>query len=315
MNIFRKLYLKFNSFIFSLFVGFKNVDNILVSNQTETDEINKNILKENGGVYKDILEQKVTQEVEELRYASYKVVSESKKYKYIGNGKATLKTSNQLNEKHCKVDESDNLPIILIQDNDLICADTYSILCEVNERKNKKVNSDYTLKFKRDIYPRFFIEKYVKKIVVKQTETNLVIDLYCSIYPKQYSERQDKSFLSELRKLKNGDIKNSDILEFSEISFITSHAFGSEDWRKFTFIDFEYYDIIEYDGNYIIRMGCIPKVFDENILDKIYSETKEEKYKRKEMKNDTYYIWDSKSEKNTSDKIELDNFENVLFSL
>ena len=125
-----------------------------------------------------------------MRYASYKVVSESKKYKYIGNGKATLKTSNQLNEKHCKVDESDNLPIILIQDNDLICADTYSILCEVNERKNKKVNSDYTLKFKRDIYPRFFIEKYVKKIVVKQTETNLVIDLYCSIYPKQYSERQ-----------------------------------------------------------------------------------------------------------------------------
>jgi hypothetical protein len=62
-------------------------------------------------------------------------------------------------------------------------------------------------------------------------------------------------------------------------------------------------------------MGCIPKVFDENILDKIYSETKEEKYKRKEMKSDTYYIWDSKSEKNTSDKIELDNFENVLFSL
>ena len=31
----------------------------------------------------------------------------------------------------------------------------------------------------------------------------------------------------------------------------------------FLFNDFEYYDIIEFDGNYIVRLGCKANVFME----------------------------------------------------
>ena len=47
----------------------------------------------------------------------------------------------------------------------------------------------------------------IKKIVLKQSDGNYVIDLYCSKYPSQFSERKDKSFISELKKIKNREVR------------------------------------------------------------------------------------------------------------
>ena len=99
----------------SLFVGMRNADVMMTTNQKTHDgsgfEIPDNA--GGGGVFKDILEEKVTQEVEELRYTSYRVANESKKYRYVGNGKVVKKTESQLAERHVDIDESDNLPVIL----------------------------------------------------------------------------------------------------------------------------------------------------------------------------------------------------------
>ena len=317
--MFKKIYKKIKLFWYSLFFGMKGVDNLLTTNQKEQNGSILEISEDGGGgVFKDILEQKVTQEVEELRYTYYKVANESKKYRYIGNGKVVKKTETQLTEKHGLIDESDNLPIILIQDNSIICEDILTSLNEINQKENKKVFYDYKLKIKRNILPRFRIENYIKKLVLKEADGNYVIDLYCSKYPSQFSERKDKSFLSELKKIQNKEVRNSDILDFEELSFITNNAWGVDDWFKFSFLDFEYYDIIEFDGQYIIRMGCQSNIFMENILDKIYSKSAEEKYSKKEVKENNFIELSTflqTEEINIPKDIDLDILENIKFSI
>lgn len=317
--MFKKIYKKIKLFWYSLFFGMKGVDNLLTTNQKEQNGSILEISEDGGGgVFKDILEQKVTQDVEELRYTSYKVANESKKYRYIGNGKVVKKTETQLTEKHGLIDESDNLPIILIQDNSIICEDILTSLNEINQKENKKVFYDYKLKIKRNILPRFRIENYIKKLVLKEADGNYVIDLYCSKYPSQFSERKDKSFLSELKKIQNKEVRNSDILDFEELSFITNNAWGVDDWFKFSFLDFEYYDIIEFDGQYIIRMGCQSNIFMENILDKIYSKSAEEKYSKKEVKENNFIELSTflqTEEINIPKDIDLDILENIKFSI
>lgn len=317
--MFKKIYKKIKLFWYSLFFGMKGVDNLLTTNQKEQNGSILEISEDGGGgVFKDILEQKVTQEVEELRYTSYKVANESKKYRYVGNGKVIKKTETQLSQKHGLIEESDNLPIILIQDNSIICEDVLTTLNEINKKENKKIFYDFKIKIKRNILPRFRIENYIKKLVLKEADGNYVIDLYCSKYPSQFSERKDKSFLSELKKIQNKEVRNSDILDFEELSFITNNAWGVDDWFKFSFLDFEYYDIIEFDGQYIIRMGCQSNIFMENILDKIYSKSAEEKYSKKEVKKNNFIELSTflqTEEINIPKDIDLDILENIKFSI
>lgn len=304
----------------SLFIGMRNADVMMTTNQKTHDgsgfEMPDNA--GGGGVFKDILEEKVTQEVEELRYTSYKVANESKKYRYVGNGKAVKKTESQLSERHVDIDESDNLPIILIQDNSVICEDVYTTLKEVGKKENKKNFYDYNIKIKRDVFPRFLVEKYIKKLVLKQADGNYVIDLYCSKYPSQFNEKKDRAFLTELKNIQSGKVRNSDILDFSEISFVTSNAWGVDDWFKCSFIDFEYYDIIEFDGNYVIRLGCQSNIFMENLLDKVYSESAEKKYENKEARENAVIDFIDYTKQNSyviPEGINLDALEKVTFSI
>jgi hypothetical protein len=138
------------------------------------------------------------------------------------------------------------------------------------------------------------------------------------MYPSQFSEKKDKAFISELKRIKNREVRNSDILDIDEITFVSTNAYGVDDWFKFSFVDFEFYDITEFDGNYIIRLGCQSSIFMENLLDKIYSESAEKKYASNEaksnniadftnfVKNDEYIIQEG---------INLELLENVNFSI
>lgn len=319
MNVLKKIYYKLRLFFGSIFFGMKGVESVLSSNQKNESGSSINVVDNNsGGVFKDILEERITQEVEELRYTSYKIANESKRYRYVGNGKVVKKNKSQLSEKHGSIDDTDNLPIILIQDNSIICEDVLTILNEINRKNDKKIFSDYTLKIKRSVFPRFLIEKYIKKLVLKQSDGNYVIDLYCSMYPSQFSERKDKAFITELNKIKNREVRNSDVIDIDEISFVTTNAWGVDDWFKFSFVDFEFYDIIEFDGSYIIRLGCQSSVFMENLLDSIYSESAENKYNTKEAKTNSIVDFTSfikNDEYKIQESINLDLLENVNFSI
>lgn len=318
-NFFKKIVSNIKLFFHYLFVGMKNVDTLMTNNQKNDDGSGYEVSDSaGGGVFKDVLEQKVTQEVEELRYASYEVAKKSKNYRYVGNGRVVKKSDSQLSLKHGFLDTSDDLPIILVQDNKMVCDDVLTVLNEVNEEKNKKIFKDYTIKIKRDIFPRFLIEEFVRKLVVKQADGNYVIDLYCSKYPSQFNEKRSRAFLSELKKIKNGNIRNSDILDINEISFISSNAWGVDDWFLFEFNEFELNCITEFDGNYIIRFGCQAKTFMHNILDKVYSKSAEEKYQNKTMKENAIINLGSfinEKDYTVPEEIDLDALEKVEFSI
>ena len=305
LNVFKKIGLYLNLFWHSLFFGMKNAETIIMNSKKSNDDYGVETPDDSGGgVFKDILNKKLTQEVKELRYSSYAVANESKRYKYIGDGKAEKKTESQLSEKHGYIDESDNLPVIVIQDCSIICEDVLTVLNEVNKTVDKKVFSESNLKIKHNIFPRFLIESYIKKIVVKKADGNYVIDLYCSKYPRQFNEKKDRAFLTELKKIKNKEVRDSDILDISEISFITSNAWGVDDWYRFTFKDFELYDIIDFDGNYIIRLGCQTNAFMETILSKIYCQSAVDKYNKKERKeNAVLGNWIFKKPKNIENHV------------
>ena len=213
-----------------------------------------------------------------------------------------------------KIDETDELPIHLIQDNNLVCEDVYAILKEVDIKDKKKHRSEYTLKFMRDFVPRFYLEDYITKVVVKDASENYVLDFYCSKYPRQFNEKRDKAFLSEVKKIISGNIK-SDIIDFQKVSWVTSNAWGMDDWMHYVFADFEFYDIIEFDGHYIFRFGCQSELFADNLLDKIYSNSANEKYKTKaKKKSSTIQIFKPEKEKyEIPSTIDLNNIETIDF--
>lgn len=306
--------------IHALFRGMKNADVVMTTNQKAFDNSGVEIPDEGGGggVYKDILDQKVTQEVEEMRYFSYKIADESKKYRYVGNGKGAKKTQSQLSAKHTKVDESDGYPIILIQDNFLVCDDVYTVMNEVGKTTGKKVLSDFHIKIKRDFLPRFFAEQYIKKVVVKQfDETRYILDFYYSVYPRQYNEKMDRSFISEIEKIISQQRK-SDVFDFQEVSFVTRNAWGSEDRRLYSFTDCELLDIVKFDGNYVLKTLCSGSIINKNLLDKVYSESAERKCQTKApRKNAVIELVSSTDQEEyvAPDKNELEKLKTLQFSV
>lgn len=318
MNIFQKIGLYFKLFWRSLFLGMRNAEIVLTTSQKDKDASNLEVYnKGESNVFNDMLEQKLTQEVEEIRYSSYKVANESRKYIYVGNG-TVVKKNKDLLEQHVNIDESDNLPIILIQDNFLIYESVLDTLNEVNKTDKKDVYNKHLIKIKYEMFPRFLLDDYVKKIVLKESNGNYVLDLYCSKYPSQFNERRDKSFIREIKKVKDGLIKNVDFLDITNISFITSKAWGVDDYIKFSFKDFELHNIVDFDGNYIIRLGCKSEIFMENILDKVFSESAEKKYMNNEARKgkviETNNFFQSHKEEDFS-SLNLENLKKVKFSI
>ena len=262
---------------YGLFQGFKSVDDLITKNQKDSEDFSIEINNVGNSVYKDILEEKQTQEVKELVYKSYRVAEESKNYRYvgdIGNG-YVVKKEKDLSQYPKNIENYDNDKIVLVQDNFLIVKGVNDVLNESNELT-------YKMKVKRDLLPRFLIERYVTKIVIKENENGNLIDLYCSKYPRQFSERKDKPFLRELSNIKNKIVRNSDILDFSEFTFVTENAWGVNDLLEVSVTDIKLDKIIEYDGHYIIKM--LGNYNTNNLLDKVYCESVEEKYRTKAPK-------------------------------
>lgn len=83
---------KIKGFFMAIPFGMKAADEILTTSNKDTDEgssIHQQMEKK--CVYNDLLKGELTQEVEELRYETFKAEEESNEYQYIGNGLAIKK--------------------------------------------------------------------------------------------------------------------------------------------------------------------------------------------------------------------------------
>lgn len=278
--LFKRIFNNIRIFFYGLVYGMKQTeDSVLRQTGVSTGGGNAIIKEvEDKRVSKALLKGEVTQEVEELRYRTYKVDKESKGLKYYAPT-LVLKKDKQ-DTKFMKYDDSDGLELITIQPNDVMVETVGETLEQVGGRGKR---TQYRIKIKRNFVPRYKIEEYITRLDVKKLDdTHVILDMYVSKYPND-KDFKSKGFVREVEKIRDEKIK-SDILDYEEISFITNHAYKIDDMVKFEFRNIWFKEIVEFDGHYILKFKASLQQNTLDLTKKYFSKTMDEKYKNKEKK-------------------------------
>lgn len=288
------------SLFFGLFLGLKKTEEKVLTSSGKDDDYIGGIQQQvrEKSVAQALLRGELTQEVKELRHRVYKVDREAKKYEYYSPMLAVKRDENMLKEAKC--DKSDGYKLITVQDNylnkDTVLETLNNVKDEdiaklsedgevsINIGKVKK-NNNYAIKIERDFSPKFKIENFTKKIVVKEHEEKVFFGLYVSIYEND-DIALSRQFLNATKRLKNG--KKEDFVIFNSLEFITRHAYGLPDMIKFKFKNIKFIDIKEYDGNYIFNFECEYQTNAEDLTKEFFDEKMEKKYETKAKKELTY---------------------------
>ena len=262
--------------------GLKGADSEIIGNKGVTSDgttISQEVSDERVG--KHLLKGEVTQEVEELRYRTYKVENESKNYKYIGNGIAVKEDSNGKNEQKTKFKFS--------QDNENICETVLQTLNQVGKYGTEK----YRFEIDYKSFVRFKVEKFATRIDVDINEEDGKIEttLHFSTEPNPY-DASSMPFINELKKL--FDIKDEYTASRSEIassimniSFTTYKAYNEDDFVNYSFINGAKFKSFKQDGyEYLLTFEWEEYLrLPLDLESKYYSKSMAEKYDRKERKN------------------------------
>lgn len=285
----RKLWQTLKLLWYGLFVGMKTTEDSAF-HQTGLDvdagsEINQQVA--DHSVAKALLRGELTQEVIDLRYRTYAVARESRHYNYFSPTLTKKKGVNDYKFAKDSIMPDDEYELLTIQDNKVdIETVTDSLLRIGDDGKFIDKQCEYNIIFKRenDIIPRFRLENFVTKIVVKKgnDEWTAVLDMYVSKYPND-KVMSSKPFIRELERIID-DGHRSDIFDIKTISFDTYKAYRLDDMLHFEFGDIRLERIVEFNGSYVIRVFT-------NIIDggsdktsEYYSERMAKKYENKERK-------------------------------
>ena len=279
-SVLNKIKRNIQIFFYGLFYGMKSTEDTVLHQTGLTNSPGTSVIKEidDQRISKALLKGEVTQQVEELRYRTYKVDKESKDFEYYAPTLALKKDRQDKN--FMKYDDSDGLELITIQPNDVLVETVSETLEQVGGRGKR---TQYRIKIKRNFVPRYKIEEYINRLDVKKLDENhVILDMYVSKYPND-KDFKSKGFVREVEKIRDEKIK-SDILDYEEISFITNHAYKLNDMVKFVFKNIWFKEVVEFDGHYILKFKAS---LQQDVLDltkKYFSKTMEEKYKNKEKK-------------------------------
>ena len=181
----KKLYNRLEAYWIGLFYGMKQTNDEIFTqvglDNTAGTQIQQEVSE--NRVSKDLLKGEVTQQVEELRYRTYKVDRESKKFEYFSLVKA-IRFDKQ-DSKFVKYDDSDGYELVTIQPNHAIPKTVYDGTKDIDfetvtledEQGNVKIDvgdfnveSEYNIKIERDFMPRFKLENYTTRLVVKKID-------------------------------------------------------------------------------------------------------------------------------------------------
>ena len=281
MNLITKIWYNIKLFFYSLIYGMKGAEDMSLRNTGDTNNISISVKKEveSNRVSQALLRGEVNQAVEELRYRTYLVAKEAKQYEYFAPTLA-MKRDKQ-DTKFMKWDDSDGLELITIQSNDVLVETVYEMLKQVGGRGKR---TEHRVNVKRDFVPRFRVEDFMRRIDVKKLDDkHVILDMYFSKYPDEL-EFKSKGFIREIEKIRDEKIK-SDILDYEEVSFVTSHAYKLDDLVKFVFTNIRFREVSEFDGHYILRFKAGYEQTQIDLTQMYYSKTMDEKYKNKEAKD------------------------------
>lgn len=286
-KIYRNIYLFFSN----LTLATKNVgDEIFtqVNNESSGIPIAQDVTQGTHTLSKALLRGDLTEEVKQLRYRTYKVDRESKKYKYYAPTLA-LKRKNGKDNKFVSYDKSDGLDVITIQDCHPIGENVTDAIHQIEDGGRGKAEK-YNIEIERNFVPRFRIEEFLKRLVVKRfDETHAILDFYFSIYPERFFITSDdksfrsKAFIHEIENIRNNGVR-SDILLMEKLRFVTSHAYKQDDLMEFVFRNLWFKEVAEFDGCYILRFKASIEHDGYDLTASYYNKEMDEKYKKHEKK-------------------------------
>lgn len=293
-NPLSKLWRNFQIWMNTLTVAAKNTETQIFT-QGGIDSVDGggiNVVQDvNQGAHelsKALLRGELTEEVKQLRYRNYKVDREAKKYKYYAPTLA-LKKKEGKDSKFVSYDKSDGLEVITIQYNYAISEDILDAIKQI-ENGGRGKETQYKFEIKRNFRPRFRIEEFLKKVVVKRLdETHAILDFYFSKYPETFfTNHNDKSFRSkafihEIENIRDNGVR-SDMLDMESLRFVTNHAYKQDDLIEFTFRNLWFREVTEFDGDYILKFKASIEHDGIDLTKEFYNEAMAKKYENKEKK-------------------------------
>ena len=270
---------------FGLFLGMKSTeDNTLHQNGINVDDgstINQQV--SDHSVAKALLRGELTQEVMELRYRTYAVAREAGHFSYFSPTLAMKKGVNDFKFLH--IENEDNREIITVQENKQEVETVTDALLRIgDDGKFENPEKQYNIIMKRDCTPRFKLEQFTTKVVVKKGDDDslAVLDIYVSKYPDD-KNMTSKPFIKEIERIIDQGIR-SDVLNIKSLEFETYKAYRLDDMIRFEFGNLTIEKIFEFDGDYVLRF--IADVIDggTDTTHEFYSESMAKKYENKERK-------------------------------
>lgn len=280
----KKIFEKIRLFFVGLAYGMRKTEDIVLT-QAATTPGDTGIYKEvhENRVAKDLLKGEVTQQVIDLRYRTYEVDKKSKRYEFFS---PTLARNNKTKDaKKVHYENEDGREVILIQPNHVLVENLGESLERLDSKD--KVKEKYLINIKRSFVPRFKLEDFTTKLVVKRgdDDTTAILDFYVPKY-KSDTDFRLNSFLTDVVNIKEKWVR-SDTLDFDTVFFITSHAYKVDDMFSFRFDEPVYLETKEYDGSYILRF--VSKIFDggTDLTEEYYSEKMAKKYEEHAPKETT----------------------------
>lgn len=262
---------------------------------SQTNEgLDKNISQERrhteGKLMDSLLNGVVTEEVENLRWRMYKIMTHSDGLKsiitgYDDDGMPIVKIVKRDLKKglnKVSVDTYDKYPVDFVLTNNKIGTD-------VNTDDDNNIsgieyfatNKDESLiSILRDSLPRFQIEDYTTKLIVRNiNETEKLLEFYVGKYPDEYN-RNSRLFLSEIKKA-IANPRTSDMLDFKGVKFITYKAIGVHDFLEYEYSINSFDKIVEFNGSYVVKFKAKVIVNGENILEGFRKDSLDKKYEDK----------------------------------
>ena len=281
MNAIKRLQKVLLNFYYGLPFGLKAAgDEIMGGGEADQagTEINQQVTDKR--VAKHLLKGEVTQEVEELRYRTYRVANESENYKYIGNGVAV---------KQEKEKSKDKTRFKFSQENENICE---SVLSTMNQLGNYGTEK-YRFEIDYNSFVRFKVEKFAKKVDVDIDEKTGKIEttLHFNTEPDPY-DAASMPFINELKKLLDAkseyEISRNEIAtSIYNFSFTTYKAYNEDDLVSYSFIKGGKFKEFKKEGyEYLLTLTWNEYLrLPLDLESKYYSKSMAEKYARKEKKD------------------------------
>jgi len=328
-NLFKSVLFGLKLFWYSLLYGMDNANKLMFNQNGDVIDngVHQNLSK--GGVMDDLLEQRVTKEVEEIREKHYRILKEADKYDastitmtfdedgnpIFSNTDFLLKKTYADFMKHPPVYETEDTKLKVIQDNKMF------------EKEGIHIPSgiyDYDTILTIDhgnVIPRFQLEKFVTKMAVREQSNpnRAFVDFYMPTQASQFG-KIDAILISNLFTMFETRNFKSDLIDFKEIEWVSNKAWNSEDMCLFKYDDIKMVDMNVFDGSFVLTFDCNILSNGKSIVEKYMTKEMDEKYNKLAPKKDVLDFGGLGALKRRDDKLkeiekEIINLENTIIKV